>query len=864
MASTTNNNYYDSPYDTPGGSDVGTSLLPPHDKDPMSSSNPYAATGSEPAYAPKKRKSRKGWYILAAIIAICVIVGAVLGGVLGSRAANKNDDKNSSSASRANDNTNAAKDPSTNNGNSGSNDKTNNAGTANQGGDKGQAPAPDAGNTALPGMIQILTDDRLPHETVTGPNGEVYLPAQTDVYMLPVYATGTGTAGYAAPTNVAGKDDSWPSDNEQPSSGNLRSHPRLIAPQYKWDALKNGLKDKDPYFSFWDTVLMGNASTILNKGSVKYEMDGGPTGSGVLDIAREIKVRIKILGYAWKMTGDKKYADRAWKELSEGISNAADAGYSADPWNANGHFLDTAEYTAAYAIGYDWFSDAFLDDQKSQIRGWIVDHGLTPGQQAFAGQGQVQNWWKNDNIKGNWNCVCNSGLILGALAIKGEDNGISDSIIDSATKSAQAACFQAPHTDGTWAETNDYWYFGTTGAAEMLSALNTATGASVESLLGDNKDRWLNTALFHMHGQGMTSLFNYGDHGPNKFSATANVLVFLASTFNEPRYALYQRDHYDAADPWNMFWYDPTTDGAFWNGLEIDHHFSDPAGEWAAARSSWSDNSGTYWGIKGGSLLEHQTHGDLDMGDFVFDAMGQRWAGEYGSGQYLSPGYFSSEAPDSQRWLYFRKRTEGQNTIVIGGENQFSGAAAPTVKWGSSGTQQGAAPYLEVGSDDTAFWTMDMSAAYNGTSSVKRGIRFLNGRRQMLLQDEIGGAAGTIEWHVQTNASVELNGAEASLSSLGGQKLTVKIINANPAGLQFSTKDAVSAVTPPAPDSAKGEKDGDPDNSPAKILVISAGDGVKDASFQTLWQPQWPDKKDGDDKEPANVPLDQWSVDSHK
>jgi hypothetical protein len=36
--------------------------------------------------------------------------------------------------------------------------------------------------------------------------------------------------------------------------------------------------------------------------------------------------------------------------------------------------------------------------------------------------------------------------------------------------------------------------------------------------------------------------------------------------------------------------------------------------------------------MKAGQLTGHQTHGDLDAGDFVLDALGQRWAGEYGSG----------------------------------------------------------------------------------------------------------------------------------------------------------------------------------------------------------------------------------------
>jgi hypothetical protein len=39
-----------------------------------------------------------------------------------------------------------------------------------------------------------------------------------------------------------------------------------------------------------------------------------------------------------------------------------------------------------------------------------------------------------------------------------------------------------------------------------------------------------------------------------------------------------------------------------------------------------------YIAMKAGQLTGHQTHGDLDAGDFVLDALGQRWAGEYGSG----------------------------------------------------------------------------------------------------------------------------------------------------------------------------------------------------------------------------------------
>lgn len=161
-----------------------------------------------------------------------------------------------------------------------------------------------------------------------------------------------------------------------------------------------------------------------------------------------------------------------------------------------------------------------------------------------------------------------------------------------------------------------------------------------------------------------------------------------------------------------MFWYDPSVSGTWWDGLALDNHFGAQRGEWATGRSTWSENSGAYWAMKTGLSVGHQTHGDLDLGDFVVDAMGQRWFGELGSGQYLSDGYFSSEAQNSERWLYYRKRTEGQNTVLINYQNQNVNVSS-TTNYGSTNTSQGGAPSFNVSTSDTAFFTADMSAAYN-------------------------------------------------------------------------------------------------------------------------------------------------------
>ena len=63
----------------------------------------------------------------------------------------------------------------------------------------------------------------------------------------------------------------------------------------------------------------------------------------------------------------------------------------------------------------------------------------------------------------------------------------------------------------------------------------------------------------------------------------------------------------------------------------------------------------------------------LDLGSFVFDNFGQRWAIDLGADNYGLPGYFTSP----KRWSYYRLGTEGHNTITINGENEGLDAKAP-------------------------------------------------------------------------------------------------------------------------------------------------------------------------------------------
>jgi len=595
---------------------------------------------------------------------------------------------------------------------------------------------------------------------------------------------------------------------------------------------------------------MGNASTYYSLPPVVYFMDGS---SGILDNARDVKMRIKAFAYAYRMTNDTKWVDRAWAEIQNAAGNGTTAfGQATDKWNS-AHFLDTAEFSAAFAIAYDWLYDIWTDDQKSQIMFTLNLYGLSFGVSVYSGDPHGVGWW-NKNTYGNWNCVCNGGLTLGALAILGDDTtGNAAALLGYTINNAKQNCVLGTSTDGTWNETANYWYFGTTGHSEMTSSLMTAAGSDF-GLLSTNPNSNL-SGQYHLYAYGPTSLFNYGDTGPNKYSTTANSMIFYASQYNAPQYALFQRDRDDAADPWSMFWYDPSITGAYWDGLALDYFFDYGGDQWASMRSSWTDINALYVAIKAGTLVGHQTHNDLDCGDFVLDAAGTRWAGELGSGDYNSQDYFTSDAQNATRWLYYRKRTEGQNTILVNAANQ-NVAAQPTVTHGSSGTVQGSSTVFEPPSDSTAYWVADLTSAYFSTTSFSRGVRLLNGRRQVLLQDDIN-AQGPIMWRMHTNASVTVSSSGTSATlALDGQTLTMEILNA-PSGAQFSTGQAVRLAGDPALPS------GQVDQPNTGVLVVSISLPAGQYSLQILFNPQWPGLSSSNYVTPPSVPLGQWSLKSH-
>jgi hypothetical protein len=196
-------------------------------------------------------------------------------------------------------------------------------------------------------------------------------------------------------------------------------------------------------------------------------------------------------------------------------------------------------------------------------------------------------------------------------------------------------------------------------------------------------------------------------------------------------------------------------------------------------RSAWHDPGATFCAAKGGDNASRHAH--LDLGSFVLDALGQRWAIDLGPDDYTLPEYFGR-----RRFAYYRTRTEGHNTLVIDGQNQNPAGRAPIISF-KSGASEGCRAVFDLGG----------AYAASGATRVWRGIGLIDGRRRVIVQDELSLRQGTdVTWGMHTQADVQVDfasGGRVATLTRGNARLEARILD--PVTAWF----AVEVVAAPAP-----------------------------------------------------------------
>ncbi len=591
-------------------------------------------------------------------------------------------------------------------------------------------------------------------------------------------------------------------------------HPFIFADEELFGALRreySGEPDSEYVNSLYSYVF-ANAQALLNTENypvLPYVLD---EEDSILPISREVINRMIILGFAYNVSGDERFAERAWAELENVCSY--------DDWCPS-HFLATAEMALAVSIGYDWFFDYLSSEQKTLLCNKTWEYAITPA----LSKNYLKNWfiWS----KNNWNSICYSGIGIACMTFADYDTEKAAEFLSMCYKNMPIA-FESFVPDGVYAEGPGYCQSGMNSIVYFIcSSINyfeTDYGMS-------ETDGFRQLGYFPVYINGSKGMFNFGDN-KNRECFTPS-LHWYAARYDSPLLSAYQSDDVpgefcsDASEntekngtgkdcALSLLWYNRSFDSdTDFSAEPLAVYLESELGQdIVIMRSNYRDENATYAAIKGG--YNFINHGDLDIGTFVFDSMGERWAEELGPGNYDAPGYFMN-LPAGGRWKYYSKRAEGQNTLVINPDftidDQYVLAEAEVVAFEES--------------DDGGAAKIDMTDAYsmNMAKSVVREFELFDNRSSLRISDTVECLVRSdIYWFMHTRAEIEISAdGKTAILTINGKQMRAQLHN-----------DGVFSVTDPISVNGKNEYDGDFEGIRRLTVFL---EGVKSAKITVTLEP---------------------------
>lgn len=440
----------------------------------------------------------------------------------------------------------------------------------------------------------------------------------------------------------------------------IASHPRLLFKSGEEENIRS-LLAKDTCFRKIHNGIICFCDSILDAPVSKY----AKTGKRMLSVSRTALQRIFWLSYSYRMTSDRRYAERAIDEMK--------AVCAFRDWNPS-HFLDTGEMGMAVAVGFDWLYDTMDDKDRHTITESLDRHLFQ------AAEAPKYAWfYKSGN---NWNQVCNAGMVYAALATYEYHPAKTKLIIEKSITSDMAAieCY-AP--DGGYPEGFGYWSYGTSFQIMMNEALASALGsdAGISKAPG-----FLESARFIQFMSAPSGkCYNFSDTGEH---ISGNIMMFWFAEKMKDNSLIWLEKQYMQSLPENFHqspdkWFSearllpallifasrmdclkaklPEANVCFFRGRT-------PVFVW---REGWNSPKDGYFAIKGGS--PSTSHAHLDAGSFVYEYGGIRWSSDLGSQNYFS---LESKGVDlwgqkqtSGRWDVFRIDNISHSTITLDGRH---------------------------------------------------------------------------------------------------------------------------------------------------------------------------------------------------
>jgi hypothetical protein len=557
-------------------------------------------------------------------------------------------------------------------------------------------------------------------------------------------------------------------------------HPRLLALEKDINRVRE-LVLKDPDASSLYTEMKRAADELRDVPPVSY-----PENGNALSSARIMLGRTYLLGLLSRLSETKEsrqnYTAEAWRQILPAINSKT--------WSPKGTpFLCVGETLHALAIAYDWLYQDLSSFQRELLEASIINKGLKPYLESMD---SGENWTKKE---GNWAFVCSGGALIGALSIAESNPDISERVLLKALPAISDA-MKIYYPDGAWWEGLAYWGYATRYAVYSLSALTTAYGHDFGLSTAPG---FQTTGLFPVYLTGPSGIvFNFGDCEGRSKTPDMCALFWLSQKFKNPLYAWYNReyfllpfiaklkeaekvipiiDKYAAPYALNLLWYSSEGRPELRDAIPTNKTLHGENIEIAAIREGWR-TSDVFLAIKGGK--NNKGHSHLDLGSFVLDIGGYRWAMDLGKDDYSLPGYWDYK-PGGGRSRIYRLLTADHNTLLINNQAQNNGATS----------------YLN---EDTNFSdpkvTIDITDAYRsqGIKKVVRDFLYIKKEQKIVISDSlISSSPLSVEWSMLTEANVTIDKNRAILRQADH---SITLFAAEPIEAKFNSEPATPGKIP--------------------------------------------------------------------
>ena len=254
--------------------------------------------------------------------------------------------------------------------------------------------------------------------------------------------------------------------------------------------------------------------------------------------------------------------------------------------------------------------------------------------------------------------------------------------------------------------------------------------------------------------------------------------------------------------------------------LPLSRHFR--RNEHVSMRTSWSDRNATWVAMKGRvpwAVASDPGHPHDDLGGFVLETCGERWASDLGAEGYDEPQYFDLQL---QRWAYYRAAWAGHNVLTL--RQHAPSAAAPLPSAGLMKNLSASAAFFGVKLEETGdgVASLNLTDVHNGHAEVTRKLR-LQGHVVTITDAVTPNVDAEAVWTMHTcttwcglpahaghqpwlapstNRTIDVDGSTAVIRSSNGTSVTLHIHATG--GSAGALSWAVESAKPPA--SPAGQK----------------------------------------------------------